>query len=389
MEFSQDFPDVRGPFPAGVDGQIPLASGPQFFYTMHPQDKTTFDLPFDPSLDILPPGDMSELSPLAFNPAEMPQFNTFAPPHMISAMPPVPASTLGVDASNSSGTSSNPATFIGSLQPTDSGGSGAPPKRGGRRSTRTPEEKAAATQEKNRRAQKRFRERQRCDGVTVRWVHTTHMQHTHHPPSKHNSEKMINMEDSVSLLAEQVKQLSTENNNLNARNSVLEKVLSLREEQIQTYQQHQKVYDFGATTPDMTGKAGKSLACAVPLEVVTHGQDPIKTIQSKSVEEVTAQWKGYVKEMANLLIEYEHADEAGRPALHTHICKLIASAGQLCMLTAMFSPVHIKKMLAATASSEERHLQTIGDPVGFWKPLMVRVCLGGWMWVAQKVIKTG
>lgn len=202
----------------------------------------------------------------------------------------------------------------------------------------------------------------------VKTYNPTHpIQNTKHT----HSEKMLNMEDSVSVLADQVKQLSTENTNLSARNSVLEKVLSLREEQIQTYQQHQKVYDYGATTPDMMGKA-KSMACAVPLEVAT-GQDPIKAIQSKSVEEVTAQWKGYVKEMANLLIEYEHADDAARPGLHTRICKLISSAGQLCMLTAMFSPVHIKKMLAATASSEERHLQTIGDPVGFWKPLMVRV----------------
>lgn len=191
---------------------------------------------------------------------------------------------------------------------------------------------------------------------------------------------MLTMEDSVSKLVEQVEQLSTENNNLAARNTVLEKVLSLREEQIQTYQQHQKVYDYGSATPEFSpaSKGNKSLACGVPLEVA-NGQDPIKAIQSKPVEEVTAQWKGYVKEMANLLIEYEHAQEGDKAELHTRICKLIGSAGQLCMLTAMFSPMHIKKMLAATASNEERHLQTIGDPVGFWKPLMVRVLVMLWL----------
>lgn len=106
---------------------------------------------------------------------------------------------------------------------------------------------------------------------------------------------MLTMEDSVAKLAEQVQQLSTENNNLAARNTVLEKVLSLREEQIQTYQQHQKVYDYGSTTPEYVAAKGvaattKSLACGVPLEVA-NGQDPIKAIQSKPVEEVTAQWK--------------------------------------------------------------------------------------------------
>lgn len=190
---------------------------------------------------------------------------------------------------------------------------------------------------------------------------------------------MLGMEDTVSKLAEQVEQLSTENNNLTARNTVLEKVLSLREEQIQTYQQHQKVYDYGSATPEFVAAKGtnKTLACGVPDEVVHGGgeKDPIKAIQGKPVEEVTAQWKGYVKDMANLLIEYEHASsDDARQDLHTRICKLIGSAGQLCMLTAMFSPVHIKKMLAATASNEERHLQTIGDPVGFWKPLMVGPC---------------
>jgi uncharacterized protein (UPF0335 family) len=181
---------------------------------------------------------------------------------------------------------------------------------------------------------------------------------------------MVHMEDSVSTLADQVKQLAMENSNLQARNSVLEKVLSLRDEQIQQYQQTSQVYDLSSKVSDYRPtNSTKSLACGVPMEAVMQ-DDPVKAIQSKSVEEITAQWKGYVKEMANLLVEYEHAPEATKPNLHAQICTLICSAGQLCMMTAMFSPVHIKKMLAAVASSEERHLQSIGDPVQFWKPLM-------------------
>lgn len=159
-----DFPDL----PFGDTGPVPLASGPQFVYTLPPHDKSLPDFPFDPSLDIIPPGDMSELPSLAFahNPAEMQQFNTF--------MAPPGSAPIGVDQSMLPARDpSNSSTTLDNLGlPVSGDSSGSQPRRGGRRSTRTAEEKQAAMQEKNRRAQKRFRERQRCVLVdTVRcWV---------------------------------------------------------------------------------------------------------------------------------------------------------------------------------------------------------------------------
>lgn len=150
----ESFPEMPSPF-----DPMALASGPTFVYTLPPHDKAMADFPFDPSLDILPPGDMNDLPSLAFahNPAEMQQFNTFvAPPGAVPLSHPVDPSMLPArDPSNSS-------TTLDMGKPLSGESSGSLPRRGGRRSTRTAEEKQAAMQEKNRRAQKRFRERQRC-----------------------------------------------------------------------------------------------------------------------------------------------------------------------------------------------------------------------------------
>lgn len=84
-----------------------------------------------------------------------------------------------------------------------------------RRGTRTPEERAQAVLEKNRRAQKRFRER--------------------------SKQRAKEVEVTMASLTEQVEKLTVENSTMKSRTTMLEKVVALRDEQIQQMQEEQKV----------------------------------------------------------------------------------------------------------------------------------------------------
>lgn len=219
------------------------------------------------------------------------------------------------------------------LQPSSSGDQ--QPKQGGSsRRSRSAEQKAQAVQEKNRRAQKRFRDRQK--------------------------EKMRTMEDQVEALTKQLDQLRACSHKMTTRNGVLEKVLHLREEQLQVYQKDLQLFGEPADAPMKILGPQRNLAPAL-----VPGEQPAPV--SKTAEEVLAQWKGYVKEMATLLVELELASGSARDEVSERILRVVCSAGQLCMLTALFTPLNIKKLCASVG--EERQLAMMGDPVAFWQPV--------------------
>lgn len=238
----------------------------------------------------------------------------------------------------------HPASSRPAESPHTSSGGGVP-----RGSHRSAEEKAQAVQEKNRRAQKRFRDRQK--------------------------EKMKTMEDQVKSLTKQVEQLRTSTNNMTSRNSILEKVLSLREEQLQTYQKDLKVFGTPADAPLQLLNPQKQSADGAAVCTDDPANKDQLVVKSRSANEVLAQWKGYVKELAVLLAEIEHADASTREELGNRVLRVISAAGQLCMYTALFTPLTSKKLCASLG--DERQLMTMGNAVERWQPIVSSLELSG------------
>ncbi|GIL65285.1 hypothetical protein Vafri_19086, partial [Volvox africanus] len=134
----------------------------------------------------------------------------------------------------------------------------------------------AALQEKNRKAQRRFRERQKT--------------------------KLMELHKQIEELAGKVSNLQTENAALHSRTSILEKVLDMRNEQIQVMQENKEVAEAELASLG-TGQA------LVPLT-----PEAIKELTSEDIYRV---YQTYVKELSVRLVEATRGSvkgTAGPPA---------------------------------------------------------------------------
>lgn len=232
--------------------------------------------------------------------------------------------------------------------------SGAPPSmRGSGSKKAVGSEKISAIQEKNRRAQKRFRERQKA--------------------------KMKDMTEQLDEMGAELGNLRVENNSLKNRNSVLEKVLTLRDEHIRTLQNEQHIFDVCAPAgrtdyPVIVGRSQSDKAlCASEESSVTEYQTATKpsgnwaslnceqwgidltnpeTIRNLSAETVIDKWKQIVRELGGLLVEIDDTsgDNAQKrnEAATKRMYEVLDIAGRMCMHTAVLHPTNMQKLISAT-----------------------------------------
>eukprot|EP00887_Chlorella_sp_A99_P007855 scaffold20.g7855.t1 len=231
------------------------------------------------------------------------------------------------------------------------GGLAAAGGRGGKAS----DQRQSAIQEKNRRAQKRFRERQKA--------------------------KMKDMGEQLDEMSGELSKLRVENNGLKNRNSILEKVLALRDEHIRVLQDEQQVFDLGqhylqassqkllpapaggsSASLMLTAGPGGALVGGGPVGAMTTSE--IKAVKSMPAELIINRWKDTVRELGNILVQIEGSpDRAGRGYQEATeaLCRVLDQAGQLCMHTAVLHPTNMQRLIAATlddgrsgASAEDR-----------------------------------
>jgi hypothetical protein len=213
----------------------------------------------------------------------------------------------------------------------DSGDSSGGGGGGGGRGKKSAEQRAAAVQDKNRRAQKRFRERQKA--------------------------KMKDMGEQLEDMSSELSKLRVENNSLKNRNTILEKVLALRDEHIRMLQDEQQVFDLGnhylqsSSQKLLTGGAAGAGALTLGTTAGPLTTMEIKAVKGMPSEAVIGRWKETVRELGNILVQIEgcpDTNDARHQAAMQALCQVLDSAGQLCMHTAVLHPTNMQKLIAAT-----------------------------------------
>ena len=104
------------------------------------------------------------------------------------------------------------------------------------------ERRHLALQEKNRRAQRRFRERQKAS--LLKGIHVGHGAPLIFVPP-HAQTKLHDLHKQIDELTSKVGTLQSENAALHSRTNILEKVLDMRNEQIQVMQETKEVRSVG------------------------------------------------------------------------------------------------------------------------------------------------
>ncbi|GLI60214.1 hypothetical protein VaNZ11_002283 [Volvox africanus] len=240
---------------------------------------------------------------------------------------------------------------------------------------------SSVQQEKNRSAQRRFRQRQK--------------------------EKMAYLESRTEVLNVQVEKLTQENDSLRNMNTMLEKVLNLREEHISNLQEAAKVFsnlnlrgdadgsgseetgmgtdtaaktvqdgmtmgaagggDSGAIVKTEDGTSSASIGMmdtlmttAIPVGLLTRNGHTLPTnmdgatrftaeaIRSMSSDEVIEAWKEYLKELSRYVVLAENIPP-GQPVpapVLSRITSITASMSELVHKVAMISPLNVKRLLA-------------------------------------------
>lgn len=177
----------------------------------------------------------------------------------------------------------------------------------------TAEKKQQVMQEKNRLAQRRFRERQKA--------------------------KVLDLHKQIDGLRGIVDNLQMENSSLQSQNSILQKVLAMRDEQINVMQENNKMLE---SVQDVETDSEKR--CRTSTGITLSGlQGKVMHITSEMLkkmkpEELMQLWQDYVTEISSALVE---ANSMAPEALQ-RIEKLINEVCMLCMRFAVLNPVSCK-----------------------------------------------
>lgn len=170
------------------------------------------------------------------------------------------------------------------------------------------------TLQKNRQAQRRFRERQKA--------------------------KVKNLHTEIEELRAKVEALQVENSALTSQNSILEKVLSMRDEQINSLQERKDVLELdGPELCDGTvAEHGSSL-------VLTHLKGKSVTLTWKALKTMTGDqllhiWQAYVGEISDALVHVRGDDGSAVK----HINDLVNELCKLCMRTSEVNPVAMQAL---------------------------------------------
>lgn len=175
------------------------------------------------------------------------------------------------------------------------------------------EKKQQVMQEKNRLAQRRFRERQKA--------------------------KVLDLHRQIDDLRGVVDNLQLENSSLQSQNSILQKVLAMRDEQITVMQENTKILEAAQDVETDSEKicrtsTGFTLS-ALQGKVVHITSEMLKKMKP---EELMQLWQDYVTEISSALVEVNSMD----PEVMQRIEKLINEVCMLCMRFAVLNPVSCK-----------------------------------------------
>eukprot|EP00803_Ostreobium_quekettii_P004860 evm.model.scf_1030EXC.2 EVM.evm.TU.scf_1030EXC.2 scf_1030EXC:10030-17223(+) len=206
----------------------------------------------------------------------------------------------------------------------------------------------AAIQAKNRRAQKRFRERQKA--------------------------KMTNLEEQVEGLCAQLEELKTQNTSLANKNDLLTKVLQMKDEQMCVLQEGAKVFDNARSRAEPARLSSTSMTqtsvCTMAKQpkALEGNHFPTSKFYELTAEEVRETWKAYVNQLSMLLVNL--GTDASQTDAEPRILQLVSEMGELCCKTATLCPVNMKKLLMGSFESpgtqpslEDRELEKRWDEV--------------------------
>eukprot|EP00210_Caulerpa_lentillifera_P002331 g2236.t1 len=199
---------------------------------------------------------------------------------------------------------------------------------------RTIAKSSTQIQEKNRMAQKRFRERQKA--------------------------KITELHGQINDLEQKVNQLVMENSTLQSRNSLLEKILAMRDEHIKIVQQQAAAEADQAEHDRETGSRRISLTLtAIKGKEVRLNTESLKKMTPEGVMQL---WQTYVTEISSALVEASsHTGESSQ----NHVEELINEVNGVFMRLCVVNPTLLKIWHA-----REYHMSET-DELKKWQSLLI------------------
>jgi len=199
------------------------------------------------------------------------------------------------------------------------------------------ERRHLALQEKNRRAQRRFRERQKA--------------------------KIQDLHKQIEELTAKVGNLQTENAALHSRTSILEKVLDMRNEQIQVMQESkeitQQVDDHLDAPPlTLTAVSGQSISLTADM------------LKALSPEQIYKIYQTYIKELSARLVELNKGTVVS-PEATQQVEKLTKEVSFLLMRLSVVRPIETRKFIAVS----RQYLSTEQEAIDMWRDVVSSINL--------------
>eukprot|EP00877_Chromochloris_zofingiensis_P006249 jgi/Chrzof1/1878/Cz10g24190.t1 len=191
------------------------------------------------------------------------------------------------------------------------------------------EKRHLALQEKNRRAQRRFRERQKA--------------------------KIQDLHKQIEELTSKVGGLQTENAALHSRTSILEKVLDMRNEQIQVMQESKEVtqqVDDHTDAPPLT-------LTAVSGQSISLTSDMLKELLPEQIYKI---YQTYIKELSARLVELNKGGPISQE-ITQEVEKLTKEVSFLLMRLSVVRPIETRKFIAVS----RQYLNTEAEAIDMWK----------------------
>lgn len=199
------------------------------------------------------------------------------------------------------------------------------------------ERRHLALQEKNRRAQRRFRERQKT--------------------------KIQELHQQIEELTSKVGSLQTENAALHSRTSILEKVLDIRNEQIQVMQESKEVPQQLTDDPDT---AALQLT-AVSGQVLNLTADMVKELSPEQIYKI---YQTYIKELSARLMEFNRTPSPPEE-LAAQVEKLTREVTFLLMRLSVVRPIETRQFIAVS----RQYLNTEAEAIQMWKSVVKSMSL--------------
>jgi hypothetical protein len=218
-----------------------------------------------------------------------------------------------------------------------------PTTRGARATAAQTKGRKPTPAERNRAAQKRFRERQK--------------------------ERMTDMNGRVDELTSEVEQLRAELAAARSRTSVLSKVVDIRDDQLRLTTAQREIFDLPSTTspdgqkalihvPPCTAALPSSRALVASDQKLycntlqmTLSPAEVRAIKAVPPESFISRWKGLTSRIGDDLMTLEACPDPENPsykAAADAIAAEINAMGEMCWLTAVFAPGNIHALMATT-----------------------------------------